>query len=86
MRKPYFDALSIQGSPHNINLPEALRPSAIVDPEQMQVYELFDQLPIHGAEAGRGANFPNNAIAMDSNGGGKSIFNDNISINPTKCF
>ncbi|KAI7858510.1 CCR4-Not complex component, Not1-domain-containing protein [Circinella umbellata] len=68
MRTPYFDVLSFQGSPHNISLPEALRPSAIVDSDQMQVYDLFDQLPLHGPEAGRGTHFPNNTITMNSNG------------------
>ncbi|KAI9496644.1 CCR4-Not complex component, Not1-domain-containing protein [Zychaea mexicana] len=61
IRAPYFDVLSFQGSPHNISLPEALRPNSSLDPEQMHVYDAFDQLPIHATEA-RAANFPDNGL------------------------
>ncbi|KAI9271555.1 CCR4-Not complex component, Not1-domain-containing protein [Phascolomyces articulosus] len=69
IRSPYFDVLSYQGSPHNISLPDILRPNGSIDAEQMQVYDAFDQLPIHGPEA-RVTNFQDNEPTVASSGGG----------------
>ncbi|KAI8975394.1 CCR4-Not complex component, Not1-domain-containing protein [Mycotypha africana] len=39
----FFDVLSLTGAPHSIRLPEPLRPTNGVSPEQFRVYESFDQ-------------------------------------------
>lgn len=40
---PFFDVLSLNGAPHTVQLPEALRPSHGISPEQFRLYEGFDQ-------------------------------------------
>ncbi|KAI8149734.1 CCR4-Not complex component, Not1-domain-containing protein [Fennellomyces sp. T-0311] len=62
IRSPYFDVLSFQGSPHNVNLPDALRPGGTIDAEQMQVYDMYDHLPIHSVES-RAPSFQDNTPA-----------------------
>lgn len=39
----YFDVLSLNGAPHSIQLPEILRPTHGINPEQFRLYESFDQ-------------------------------------------
>ncbi|KAL0088093.1 Not1 transcription factor [Phycomyces blakesleeanus] len=41
---PYFDSLSLHGSPHDIQLPEMLRPIGSINPQQMNVYESFHNM------------------------------------------
>lgn len=40
---PFFDVLSLNGAPHSIQLPEMLRPTSRITPEQFRLYESFDQ-------------------------------------------
>lgn len=40
---PFFDVLSLNGAPHSIQLPEILRPTHGITPEQFRLYESFDQ-------------------------------------------
>ncbi|KAL7319889.1 CCR4-NOT core subunit cdc39 [Mucor circinelloides] len=39
----FFDVLSLKGAPHSVQLPELLRPSNGISPEQFRLYESFDQ-------------------------------------------
>ncbi|OAD02750.1 Not1 transcription factor, partial [Mucor lusitanicus CBS 277.49] len=39
----FFDVLSLKGAPHSVQLPEPLRPSHGISPEQFRLYESFDQ-------------------------------------------
>lgn len=40
---PFFDVLSLNGAPHPVQLPEILRPTRGITPEQFRLYESFDQ-------------------------------------------
>lgn len=40
---PFFDVLSLSGAPHSVQLPEMLRPTHGITPEQFRLYESFDQ-------------------------------------------
>ncbi|OBZ85129.1 CCR4-NOT transcription complex subunit 1, partial [Choanephora cucurbitarum] len=41
--QPFFDTLSLNGAPHQIQLPDILRPMHGVSPDQFRLYESFDQ-------------------------------------------